>query len=152
MLFRSTDALKTITNDVPMRFAGSRVLVLVPDAVSQNTIGAILEREGCEVVFCGDELDAVVELTRARIDLALIDVSMRRGNMGSIAGAFRERGFQGPLIAVASDTSEQHLLSCRAAGFSDVVSKQIKRGELNEVLRGVLRRRIGQRSLPLSED
>ena len=151
-LLERTDALRTITDDLPMRLAGTRALVIADDQPSQRAIGAVLEREGGEVVACSDELDAAVAFAHARIDAVFIDVQMRRTLPEAAAFVFRSRGFQGPLVAVTDDKSEQHARACRAAGFTEVLIKPIKRGTLSEVMRASARRGFEPPSNTLLKD
>lgn len=121
-----------VSGDEPEAFdvslAGLRILVADDNVINLAVARAILEAFGASLVTAGNGAEAVDQLRRAPVDVALLDVHMPIMD-GLQALAKIRAGEAGrrdlPVIALTADAMAGANTSLLAAGFDDVAPKPI---------------------------
>jgi signal transduction histidine kinase len=105
-----------------------------PDAL--QTMAALLELEGHEVLIASDGAQAVERAGRLRPDVAVIDIGMPRMNGYEVAAAIRAQpwGRDVRLIALTGWGQAQDRDRARDAGFDHHCTKPVELGELLSVI------------------
>src|SRR6185503_13607500 len=109
--------------------AALTVLVAEDESVHHALISALLVGRGHRVVSARNGREALLELSRNRIDVALLDVQMPEMDGLDVAASVRswERTAGGhlPIIAMTASTRQADLDRCLAAGMDRFVTKPI---------------------------
>jgi PAS domain S-box-containing protein len=115
------------------RFEGE-VLLAEDHEVNRELFTLFLERMGCRVVTAGDGVEAVETGSSRRFDIVLMDIFMPRMSGYDAARALRQKGYQGPIVAVTASALKGEREKCAEAGMDGVLVKPFKKAELAEVL------------------
>ncbi|WGM46079.1 Signal transduction histidine-protein kinase BarA [Brevundimonas sp. NIBR10] len=110
----------------PVRFAGTRVLLVEDNPVGQLLARTLLRREGCivETAASGDE--AVAAMARARFDLVFMDMRMPGMDGPSATRAIRARGDRTPIVALTANAFAEDRKACLEAGMDDHLTKPLE--------------------------
>ena len=121
---------------LPIRFAGTRVLLVEDNPVGALLARTLLRREGCvvETAATGDE--AVAACKRARYDLVFMDMRMPGMDGPAAARAIRAAGDRTPIVALTANAFAEDRQACLEAGLNDDLVKPLE----TEALRGALAR------------
>ncbi|MCB9858680.1 MAG: response regulator [Phycisphaerales bacterium] len=125
-------------NKKPLRLQG-RVL-LADDAVfNQKLLQRILEKAGLHVTIVENGRDAADRAMDAdrhgtSFHLILMDMQMPVLNGVDATRELRDRGFDGPIIALTASTSDEDREACMLAGCNDFLTKPIDKNRLLDVV------------------
>jgi PAS domain S-box-containing protein len=134
---------------VPARGAGAadevrllrplRILLAEDNAVNQRVGRVTLEKQGHKVQVAKNGLEALAALDEGAFDLVLMDVQMPEMDGLATTAALRARegvtGRRLPVIAVTAHAMKGDRERCLAAGMDGYVSKPLRPGELDRVIR-----------------
>ena len=126
-----------------------RLLLAEDDPNIQRIICLLLRKAGQEVDVAVNGLSAcqMAEQSEAEgkpYDLILMDIQMPKLDGYQATGRLRERGWQGPIVALTAHAMVGDREKCLAAGCDDYLAKPV----LMSGLREVLERYLGQTAVP----
>jgi two-component system, sensor histidine kinase RpfC len=114
-----------------------RVLVAEDNPVNQRVIRGLLETAGHEVVIArdGEEALAMLETTREKFSVAILDMHMPKYSGPDVAKRWRfmEEGHL-PLVMLTADATEEAQQICTEAGVDAFLTKPVNSRGLMEVL------------------
>ena len=117
----------------------ARLLIVDDDALLRTTLRQQLVGEGFNEVF---EASTLVEVSKklpdANPDLILLNVCHPDGNGVEICRKLRERGFIKPIIMLAGQNAENHIVAGFEAGANDYIVKPMRMDELLARIRSQL--------------
>ena len=121
---------------LPVRFAGTRVLLVEDNPVGALLARTLLRREGCvvETAATGDE--AVAAMKRARYDLVFMDMRMPGMDGPAATRVIRACGDRTPIVALTANAFAEDRQTCLEAGMNDHLVKPLE----PEALRAALAR------------
>ncbi|WP_428151160.1 response regulator [Brevundimonas sp.] len=121
---------------LPVRFAGTRILLVEDNPVGALLARTLLRREGCvvETAATGDE--AVAALKRARYDLVFMDMRMPGMDGPAATRIIRAGGDRTPIVALTANAFAEDRQACLEAGMDDHLVKPLE----IEALRAALAR------------
>ncbi len=119
---------------MPVRFAGTRVLLAEDNPVGALLARTLLRREGCvvETAATGDE--AVAALKRARYDLVFMDMRMPGMDGPAATRAIRAGGDRTPIVALTANAFAEDRKLCLEAGMDDHLTKPLEPDALRSAL------------------
>ena len=110
----------------PVRFAGTRVLLVEDNPVGALLARTLLRREGCVVETAASGDEAVDAMKRARFDLVFMDIRMPGMDGPSATRAIRARGDRTPIVALTANAFAEDRKSCLEAGMDDHLTKPLE--------------------------
>ena len=121
---------------LPVRYAGTRILLVEDNPVGALLARTLLRREGCvvETAATGDE--AIAAMKRARYDLVFMDMRMPGMDGPAATRAIRAAGDRTPIIALTANAFAEDRQACLEAGMDDHMVKPLE----TEALRAALAR------------
>jgi CheY-like chemotaxis protein len=111
---------------LPVRFAGTRVLLAEDNPVGALLAKTLLRREGCVVETAGSGEEAVQALKRARYDLVFMDMRMPGMDGPAATRAIRAAGDRTPIVALTANAFEEDRRVCLEAGMNDHLVKPLE--------------------------
>ncbi len=125
-----------------------RVLLVEDDGAIVRTLSelladelaGLLEGEGYRVRAVGRQDEAVAALAETTFDLALLDVTLARGNGFAVCAAAREVVPDMPVIFLTASDDEYSTVAGLDMGAVDYIAKPFRARELVSRMRGALRR------------
>ena len=119
---------------LPVRFAGTRVLLVEDNPVGALLAKTLLRREGCvvETAATGDE--AIAAMKRARYDLVFMDMRMPGMDGPSATRALRAAGDRTPIVALTANAFAEDRQACLEAGMDDHLVKPLEVEALRSAL------------------
>lgn len=119
---------------LPVRFAGTRVLLAEDNPVGALLARTLLRREGCvvETAATGDE--AVAALKRARYDLVFMDMRMPGMDGPAATRLIRSGGDRTPIVALTANAFAEDRKLCLEAGMDDHLTKPLEPDALRSAL------------------
>ena len=117
----------------------TRVLVVEDDPSARDLLVAILEDDGYAVVALADGSAALVEASRLKPDLALLDSGLPGMTGGEVARRLRQTSDM-PIIFVTAADSAEDIRTGFKLGADDYIIKPFDPEELSWRVRAVLRR------------
>ncbi|MBT3309567.1 MAG: response regulator [Gammaproteobacteria bacterium] len=111
-----------------------RILIAEDDPGLQLLEKRMVEPLGVEVECANNGAEAVEMALSGSYDLILMDMQMPIMSGIDATSTLRERGYQGPIIALTANVMEKHRKQFEAAGCTQFLSKPIDRKALKEVL------------------
>ncbi|ACB73657.1 sensor histidine kinase [Opitutus terrae] len=117
----------------------ARILIADDDPLNQITLEAILQRDGYELHFAHNGLEACEQARRLRPDLMLLDVMMPEVNGFEVCRRVRRDAEIGrmPIILITALLDEKSRLEGLRAGADDFLSKPCPSEELRARVRTV---------------
>ena len=127
------DALATEvrSQQVPAVQLGGRVLLVEDNEVNRLLVQRILNRAGIEVVEAEHGQQAVdIILKDNRFDLVIMDMQMPVMDGYVAAGAIRDAGYQGAVLALTANVMSDDRRRCLDAGCDDFLGKPVRANKL----------------------
>ncbi|MBU1346751.1 MAG: response regulator [Alphaproteobacteria bacterium] len=119
---------------LPVRFAGTRVLLAEDNPVGALLARTLLRREGCVVETAGTGDEAVAAMKRARYDLVFMDMRMPGMDGAAATRAIRAAGDRTPIIALTANAFAEDRRICLEAGMDDHLVKPLELEPLRAAL------------------
>jgi len=127
------DALATEirSQQIPAVQLGGRVLLVEDNEVNRLLVQRILSRAGIEVVEAEHGQEAVdIILRDSRFDLVIMDMQMPVMDGYVAAGAIRDAGYQGAVLALTANVMSDDRRRCLDAGCDDFLGKPVRANKL----------------------
>ncbi len=121
---------------LPIRFAGTRILLAEDNPVGALLAKTLLKREGCIVETAATGEEAVAAVKRARYDLVFMDMRMPGMDGPAATRAIRALGDRTPIVALTANAFPEDRRICLEAGMDDHLIKPLE----PEALRAALAR------------
>ena len=121
---------------LPVRFAGTRVLLAEDNPVGALLAKTLLRREGCVVETAATGEEAIAAMKRARYDLVFMDMRMPGMDGPAATRALRAAGDRTPIVALTANAFAEDRQACIEAGMDDHLIKPLE----VEALRAALAR------------
>ena len=118
----------------PVRFAGTRILLVEDNPVGALLARTLLRREGCVVETAASGDEAVAAMKRARYDLVFMDMRMPGMDGPSAARAIRTGGDHTPIVALTANAFAEDRKACLEAGMDDHLTKPLEPDALRAAL------------------
>ena len=119
---------------LPVRFAGTRVLLAEDNPVGALLARTLLRREGCVVETAATGEEAVAALKRARYDLVFMDMRMPGMDGPAATRLIRAGGDRTPIVALTANAFAEDRKLCLEAGMDDHLTKPLEPDALRSVL------------------
>ena len=105
--------------------AGNKILVTDADVASRNFIGAMLQKEGYQILQAASGKEGLIAAWRDRPDLIIVDPTIPDLQGEDFAMRLRQdaRTAHTPLVALSSDPQSARVRSCMDAGFNEYLIK-----------------------------
>ena len=114
-----------------------RVLVADDGEVNRMILGEFVRREGHEVLFAQDGIEAITIASREQLDLIFIDIAMPKIDGFEATKAIRklaQPACRVRIIAATATTQETFRMQCLDAGMDDFIPKPIRRPDVARIL------------------
>lgn len=118
----------------PIRFAGTRVLLVEDNPVGALLARTLLRREGCVVETAATGVEALEAMRRARYDLVFMDMRMPGMDGPAAARAIRAAGDATPIVALTANAFAEDRRACLEAGMDDHLTKPLDAASLRAAL------------------
>ena len=119
---------------LPVRFAGTRVLLAEDNPVGALLARTLLRREGCVVETAGTGREVIEALKRARYDLVFMDMRMPGMDGPEATRAIRASGDLTPIVALTANAFDEDRRACLEAGMNDHLVKPLELEALRAAL------------------
>ena len=119
---------------LPVRFAGTRVLLAEDNPVGALLARTLLRREGCVVETAATGEEAVAAMKRARYDLVFMDMRMPGMDGPAATRVIRAGGDQTPIVALTANAFAEDRKLCLDAGMNDHLTKPLEPDALRSAL------------------
>ncbi len=120
------------------KVAEKLVMVVEDSPLTRMVIEKTLEKEGYHVVGCSSVKQALVEMDRAKVDAAIVDINLPDGKGFEIVENLRKRFSRIPIVILSTERREDIMEDVVRSGADAVVEKSEDLGEVLEFLRGKL--------------
>jgi len=121
---------------LPVRFAGTRILLVEDNPVGALLARTLLRREGCVVETAAAGEEAIAAMKRARYDLVFMDMRMPGMDGPAATRVIRAGGDRTPIVALTANAFAEDRQACLEAGMNDHLVKPLE----IEALRAALAR------------
>ena len=110
-------------------------VLLVEDSLdNQLLVQSFLEMEGVKVDLASDGTEGMQKAENGIHDLVIMDIQMPIMDGYTATSMLRERGYKKPIIAFTAHAFEDERERCLNMGFTDFLSKPIKKRDLVECI------------------
>ena len=119
-----------------------RVLVVEDHPVNSKFVGVLLNRLGCETVFCEDGQQALDKVQEEMFDLILMDINMPVMDGLTATRAIRalpEAISRVPIIVLTADVMNEAREQALEAGATDFLTKPVQIGQFRATLQNHLK-------------
>ncbi len=116
----------------PRTLAGQSILVVDDSVDLQLLMKRSLEMQGARVELVSNGEEALQSLAMHRYDVVLMDIKMPVMDGYEAVRILRQRGYEGPIIAVTAHASLEDQQRCYEAGFDSYISKPVNFRRLTE--------------------
>lgn len=99
--FRDTSQAKLFAEDLRLRLAGKRILIIEDDFAVREICLRSLRRMGCEVEAFADAEQGLVRLMRGPVDLLVTDHAMPKLSGLDLLGCLRRAGNRTPALMIS---------------------------------------------------
>jgi|GEM_PF-716118 len=127
-----------IDADAALFLSGS-VLLAEDNPDNQRLIALNLRQLGLEPQVVENGSLAVAEALLKTFDVILMDMQMPVMDGITAVKNLRARGYQGAIVALTANVTQQDMQNCLAAGFDDFLTKPIERKRFCQVIRVYLK-------------
>ncbi|AZZ35518.1 hypothetical protein CIK05_01440 [Bdellovibrio sp. qaytius] len=107
-----------------------RVLLVEDSLDNQLLVQSFLEMEGVKVELASDGAEGMQKAEQGTHDLIIMDIQMPVMDGYTATAALRDHGYKKPIIAFTAHAFEDERERCLSMGFTDFLSKPIKKREL----------------------
>ncbi len=114
---------------------GRTILVAEDDPAGRTLIRTLLERAGAAVSVAADGREAIERVEGETPDLVFLDMQMPGVDGFEAAESLRERGYDGPVVALTAASGVEARDAARAAGCDRYVTKPVDREGLIKAVR-----------------
>lgn len=114
---------------------GKHILVVEDAEENRLILQILLEHEGAIVATAEDGFAALARVREQKIDMVLMDIQMPGLDGFETLDLIRQRGYQGPVLAVTASTDKEDRQRCEQAGFVTHLAKPISRLQLCQEVR-----------------
>jgi len=111
-----------------------RILLAEDNAVNQKVALKLLENLGYEADLARDGLEALEMAARESYGLILMDIQMPRMDGLEAMRQLRQRGHQGPILALTALAGQEDEAACRRAGADEFMSKPLHPERLQQMI------------------
>ncbi|MFO8042735.1 MAG: response regulator [Alkalispirochaeta sp.] len=115
-------------------FAGCNILIVEDHKINQEVIRRFLEKTGAALTMATNGIEAIEAAENQSVDLILMDLQMPVLDGFEATQRLRERGWDGPIIALSAAVMAEDKTRAEAAGMNAHLSKPVNREELYRVL------------------
>jgi CheY-like chemotaxis protein len=119
---------------LPVRFAGTRVLLAEDNPVGALLARTLLRREGCVVETAATGEEAVAAMKRARYDLVFMDMRMPGMDGPAATRLIRAGGDRTPIVALTANAFAEDRKLCLESGMNDHLTKPLEPDALRSAL------------------
>jgi signal transduction histidine kinase/DNA-binding response OmpR family regulator len=121
-----------VSQALPRRLTGLRLLLVEDNLVNQEVARALLAQEGAQVDIASDGSDGVAMARDQKPphDLVLMDMLMPVMDGLEATRALRTSGYRQPILAMTANAMDQDRQSCLDAGMTDHISKPVEQDAL----------------------
>lgn len=116
------------------RLAGMKVLVVDDSADNRLLISLFLALEGVEIELATNGQEAIQKASARSYDVILMDIQMPNMDGLQATEILRDRGYDGPIIALTAHAMQEHRERALRAGLDAHVAKPVQHAELIAVL------------------
>lgn len=110
-------------------------VLLVEDSLdNQLLVQSFLEMEGAKVDLASDGSEGMQKAEKGSHDLVIMDIQMPVMDGYTATSTLRSHGYKKPIIAFTAHAFEDERERCLKMGFTDFLSKPIKKRELVECI------------------
>lgn len=117
---------------------GAKILLMDTNVIQQKLISKMLGKNGYPVILAENYKEAMNILDGEKIDLILLDASLRKTNGFDIAQVVREKekasGRRIPIVVLADSPIKVHRDECMADGLDECLPKPVFEMELHRVI------------------
>jgi CheY-like chemotaxis protein len=121
--------------DQPLQ--GMKILLVEDSPDNQLLLKMIICKTGAKLDIASDGLEGVFLARKNDYSAILMDLHMPNMDGHEATKVLRDEGFQKPIIALTAYTLTEERRRCLESGFSNFLSKPIKRTELYRVLEDI---------------
>ncbi|MET0331838.1 MAG: ATP-binding protein [Dyella sp.] len=135
-----------IAQVAPVRHAGSRhVLLVEDDAIVAAVMCGLLQSQGHSVIYVGNGLGALSELSRQRFDVMLLDLDLPGVDGFQLARIVRQRRHEWdlPIIAISARSAGDEEQRIREVGMDGFLRKPLTGEQLAAILAELPQATIG---------
>ena len=111
-----------------------KVLVAEDHLDLQDLVKHLLNKLGVKLDIVGNGLLAIKAIEENDYDLVILDIQMPVMDGLTAMKTLKEKKYKKPVVAMTANAMKKDRDECKAAGFTDFVSKPINRNELYSVL------------------
>lgn len=124
-------------------------VLLVEDSLdNQLLVQNFLEMEGVTVDLASDGEEGMTKAENGDHDLVIMDIQMPVMDGYSATAALREHGYKKPIVAFTAHAFEDERERCLSIGFTDFLSKPIKKRALVECIAKYRKPKAGRPTPP----
>jgi two-component system, OmpR family, KDP operon response regulator KdpE len=118
-----------------------KMLIVDDEQAIRDALGRKLQREGFEVILCGDGLEGLRAFHAVRPDLVILDIVMPGGMDGlTVCRRIREVADTPVMMLSAQAITEEDIIEGLNAGADEYLTKPIRLNEFVARVRALLRR------------
>lgn len=129
----SVNVPETIINEDEV-LKGLKVLLVEDSPDNQTLIEILLRKVGAEITTVNDGAEGVRAAASSDFDIILMDVQMPIMDGHKATQILRKSNFTKPIIALTAHAMDEERKRCFESGFTDFLTKPIKRDKLVDVL------------------
>lgn len=136
---------ETKTLDVKPDISNFKVLLVEDSLDNQLLVQSFLEMEGVKVDLASDGVEGMQKAEQGAHNLVIMDIQMPVMDGYTATSTLREHGYKKPIIAFTAHAFEDERERCLNMGFTDFLSKPIKKRELVDC---IAKYRAGNTNIP----
>lgn len=130
-------AAETSRSSQVTNLQGTRIVVVDDSKDNQLLISHLLKRAGALVDFAENGAEGVEKALALNPDIILMDVQMPVMSGIDATTRLRAKGFVKPIVALTAHALKGDREQCLAAGFTDYLTKPVRRDDLYGLLRSL---------------
>ena len=112
-----------------------KILLVDDNLLNIELFQDVLEGDGHEVTVARDGAAGLAGALADRFDLLILDIQLPGLDGYGICRTLRDRGVDGPILALSSSAMPAHIERGVAAGFDEYLTKPISPAALKEAVR-----------------
>jgi len=116
------------------------ILIIDDDPAVRDVLNEIVATFGYDPHPVDSAKEAVSRLTKGRIDLIFLDISMPEITGDQLLEFIRKKGFQTPVVVISAHVDEAVEARLRAAGVSGILEKPFEVSDVIDLMEEALTR------------